>query len=177
MVLKTAKCLRSAWRRIKMPIYSLWQTPGHSGQHFIPELTWRFLSKIQNEMTLPSQILPSNPWIKIKNMMMHGMCSWLMFCFCQCWWGVGHEWCWRPAQAPTTDHPNLTDQHTQCLAMHFNDKRFSLLSSRLTNTWSIHGGRTYQQPSCCPSDHPFRMTTHEVGGARDDHQTNQLTSD
>ena len=41
-----------------MPIYSLWQTPGHSGQHFIPELTWRFLSKIQNEITPPSQILP-----------------------------------------------------------------------------------------------------------------------
>ena len=32
MVLKTAKCLRSAWRRIKMPIYSLWQTPGHTIQ-------------------------------------------------------------------------------------------------------------------------------------------------
>ena len=41
-----------------MPIYSLWQTPGHSGQHFIPELTWRFLSKIQNEITPPSQLLP-----------------------------------------------------------------------------------------------------------------------
>ena len=41
-----------------MPIYSLWQTLGQSGQHFIPELTWRFLSKIQNQMTLPSQILP-----------------------------------------------------------------------------------------------------------------------
>ena len=38
-----------------MPIYSLRQTPGHSGQHFIPELTWRFLSKIQND---PSQLLP-----------------------------------------------------------------------------------------------------------------------
>ena len=118
----------------------------------------------------------SNLWIKIKNMMMHGMCSWLMFCFCQCWWGVGHEWCWRPAQAPTTDHPNLTDQHTQCLAMYFNEKRFSLLSPKLTNTWSIHGGRTFQQPSCCPSDHPFRMTTTEVGGATD-HWINQLTSD
>ena len=33
-----------------MPIYSLRQTPGHSGQHFIPELTWRFLTKIQNEI-------------------------------------------------------------------------------------------------------------------------------
>ena len=41
-----------------MPIYSLRQTPGHSGQHFIPELTWRFLSKIQNEITPPSQLLP-----------------------------------------------------------------------------------------------------------------------
>ena len=41
-----------------MPICSLWQTPGHSGQHFIPELTWRFLSKIQNEITPPSQLLP-----------------------------------------------------------------------------------------------------------------------
>ena len=41
-----------------MPIYSLRQTPGHSCQHFIPELTWRFLSKIQNEITPPSQLLP-----------------------------------------------------------------------------------------------------------------------
>ena len=41
-----------------MPIYSLRQTPGHSGQHFIPELTWRFPSKIQNEITPPSQLLP-----------------------------------------------------------------------------------------------------------------------
>ena len=170
MVLKRAKCLRSAWRRIKMPIYSLWQTPGHSGQHFIPELTWRFLSKIQNEMTLPSQILPSNPWIKIKNMMMHGMCPWLMFCSCQCWWGVGHEWCWRAAQAPTTDHPNLTDQHTQWLAMHFNEKAFSPPDWPTSEVYTVA-----EQPSCCPSDHPFRMTTTEVGGASDHHQTNQLT--
>ena len=41
-----------------MPIYSLRQTPGQNGQHFFPELTWMFLSKIQNEITPPSQLLP-----------------------------------------------------------------------------------------------------------------------
>ena len=161
MVLKTAKCLGSAWRRIKCPFTVF-------GRHLVIAVNILFLNwlggfypRFKIKLSPPLIYCQSN--LDSINKDQEYDDAWNVFLTDVLFLPMlMRSWTWVMLAGSTSSNnwPSKSDWPTHTLlAMHFYEKRFSLLSPRLTNTWSIHGGRTFQQPSCCPSDHTFRMTT------------------